>query len=214
MNRSIAVVTLVLGSCILRAVPSRADLITFDTYPSAGSPELVSLNTEGYTFTSSHFHVLDGYNADIVRNNSPNHIGHEGGSLGRAITMVRNDGLPFRLVGLDIAELWITGREFPEFPNASHVGVSGSLNGGGVISQSFALDGLASGNPVAGNFQNVVLGPGWTNLVSVTFNGLKSNLPNYAFAIDNIETTIPEPSSFVLLASIGLAMLLSRRATK
>jgi hypothetical protein len=203
---TVGIVGLTLGVCWS---PASADLITFDGVPSVGSPNVTVVNSEDYTFTSQHFHLLNGNNPFIVRNASPVFIGHEGGTLGSEIAMVRDDAAPFNLAGFDMAELWIPGQEVSGYPNATDVLVQGQYAGGGSISQTFSLDGIADGLGGVDDFQAVVMGAGWTNLESVIFNGVQGGLGDFGFSIDNISAQsmhMPAPGA-ALLGLIGLGMV-------
>ena len=194
---------------VLMAVPASADSITFDSVTSFGNPDISSLTTEGFTFTSEHFHTVDTPSLCAFGGCVPNmdgstvYISEEAGSLGSPITMVATSGSPFLL-----NSFWGT-KEFLDdaaalaggFPNAATIHVTGVFDGGGGISTSFGLNGSS-------NFQFFALSPAWSNLASVTFSGtICLACSPGGMSLDNINVhPIPEPGSLLLLGS-GLAGL-------
>ena len=123
------------------AVPAIADPITFDSVASFGNPEISSLTTEGFTFSSGHFHTVDTPGLCAFGGCVPNmdgstvYISEEAGSLASPITMFATSGSPFLLNSfwgtkafLDDAAALAGG-----FPNAGTIHVTGIFDGGGGI---------------------------------------------------------------------------------
>lgn len=201
-------------SC-LTAMPARGLTITFDSVPSSNNPILTSLTTQGFDFTSGHFHTIDFFGTNFISaNGSPVFIGEEQGSLGLAITMQVSGGGTFSLNAFDGAEFFVP----PEpggFPNATSIRVVGSLFGGGSVTAQFNLDGIVDGPGGAVDFQTFVLPGTFTNLTDVTFTGRLGGGTGGS-ALDNIVVNVPEPSSLLLAAFglIGLAAWSWRRMMK
>lgn len=207
---------------LLYTLPAHALVITFNTVPSVGNPVVTVLTTDGYTFTSGHFHTVDSPGICVFGgcvDNGTIYISEEAGSLGLPITMARSDGTPFTLNGIDGAEVFIDSAAAIAggFPNAFTLDLEGSLSGGGTLSISFALDGLKDGAGGIPDFQTFLLPPTWTGLASVTFSG--TFLPGTAggISLDNmvVDEVVPvsEPSSLLLLGFglFGLGMMLRNR---
>jgi hypothetical protein len=173
-----------------------AQVITFDAVPSVGNPILTTLTTQGFTFTSLHFHTID---FQLGVSNGTIFIAEEGGFFGRPITMTAP--APFSLLGLDAGGLFEP--DDPSYPDASFVDLRGTLAGGGTLDASFAISTSA--------FASFALPAAWTNLVSVEFSGrIPGVSANAGFALDNLvvgpSVVTPEPGSVALLAT-GLAAL-------
>jgi hypothetical protein len=114
-------------------------------------------------------------------------------NIGTSFRFTSADGKPFDLFGIDMAPL--NGSVGPRT-----VAFTGTLAGGGTVTQSFTTGGAVALAPF-------VFGSEFTNLVSVDFTPGSVNF-------DNIEAGafVPEPSSAVVLgAAIGVAGLRSRR---
>lgn len=191
---------------------SQATVITFDSVSSSGNPILTTLTTDGFEFTSGHFHTVDSFTGLNVDNGTI-YISEEAGTSGLPITMAKVGGGTFSLTGFDGAEVFL-GNSIPDLPNATNINLVGTLSGGGVITATCALDGVADGPGGVADFQACSLS-GFTDLTSVTFSGAALQGTG-GVSLDNLvvdgSSAVPEPQSLILLAS-GLAMLLgySRR---
>lgn len=186
---------------------ARAQTITFDSVPSAGNPEITTLTTQGFLFTSGHFHVIGDSFATLVGNGTV-FIAEEAGALGLPITMARVSGAPFSLLSFEGAEDFVAPQI--NYPIADFIDVLGTRAGGETVSASFALDGLRDGVGGIPDFQNFALPDTFLNVSSVVFSGRRANGGAGAIALDNIRVgsavnvgIIPEPSS----ALIGVALL-------
>lgn len=124
------------------------------------------------------------------------------------VTMTTAVYTSFRLTDLDYAEL--SESAATNF-SASTIVVTGSLLGGGNVSQTLTIDGLNDGPGGQDDFQSAVLDAFWgvSELVSLQFAGFIGNTPNKAFQLDNIALdvtrvgNVPEPGT---LALTGLAL--------
>lgn len=147
----------------------------------------------GYLFDSVPNHTHRGNNVFGTGNGSTYLIQDDFAGVGPMIFSPLAGGT-FSLLSIDLAEANTVGP-------ATSVDVTGNLFGGGTIMLNFVLDGLRDGDGGIADFETLVLGAGWTNLVSVELKGQGAPGDNY-FAFDNIvvdNAQVPEPTSLALL---------------
>lgn len=190
----------------------QATMITFDGVPSSGNPTITSLMTDGFTFTSGHFHTMDTPTGTMFGGSVDNgtiYISEEAGSLGLPITMATTSGLPFDLFSFDGAEHYLDAAAAADggFPNADFIFVKGNLYGGGTTAEyGFILDGIADGIGGAPDFQPFTLAGVFRNLDSVTFRGMRTNVTPGGIALDNINAEVVPAPGAVLLGILGLSV--------
>ena len=186
----------------------QATMITFDAVPSSGNPIITSLTTEGFTFTSGHFHTINDPTNALVDNGTI-YINEEAGSAGLPITMATTSGLPFDLFSFDGAEVFLdaAAAEASGYPNADFITVTGNLYGGGTTANyGFILDGTADGLGGADDFQSFTLAGVFRNLSSVTFSGIRINTTPGGISLDNINAEVVPVPGAVLLGILGLSV--------
>lgn len=183
--------------------------ITFDDVVSVGNPSLTMLDTHGYRFTGA-FRTIDTPGGALASNASAVYLGQE--ASGPGITVTRVDGGPFILYEFDATGLYAPSS--PGSPNAQQVSLVGLRIGGGLLSATYALNGLPG-------FAHFSVPSAWYDLQTVSFTGLLSAGTPGAFALDDVgvgegPTTVAEPATLALAAitAIGAGgVALTRRRT-
>jgi hypothetical protein len=188
----------------LTAMPARTianTTITFDSVPSSGNTDQApSLTTQGFTFSSSHFHTIDDPGlctfGGCVSDGSI-YLAVDGPTLGQPITMTKAGGGTFSLVGADFAQLWLDGASAAAggFSNADVMQITGSS--GATVDLSPLTTAFAS---FAAAFNNVT---------SVTFEGFgATGGADFSFAMDNVVvgSSVPEGPTWAMML-IGFAGL-------
>jgi hypothetical protein len=179
----------------------------FDDVPSSGNPILTSLTSQGFRFTSTHFHTVDQpglfpFGGSV--SNGTTFIGEEDGSIGGPITVQRADGGPFRILSFDAGEFFVdrVAAAAGGFPNADGVRMSASVTGIGVVETTFFLDGIADGDGGVADFQTFSPQSIFFSLQHATFTGLRTTGSPGGFSMDNfVILLIPEPT---LTATFGM----------
>ena len=138
------------------------------------------------------------------------------GGINNATTFSPLVGAPFALTSIDISEAGGIGSIST---TARQIEVTGNLFGGGTVSTLLILDLNFIDGVIANYFQTFAFDPTWTNLSSVSLNGIGGQccgpIPGNYFAIDNIVvdvgvTQVPEPGTLSLLG-LGAAYVFGRR---
>jgi hypothetical protein len=197
-------------------------VVTFDDVAVApDNPMQTSVNSGGFNFASSHFHItVDPTICDFggCVANGTQYASEDGPALALPVTMTKIGGGTFSLISFDGAELFLddaaaaAGNRAGPFPNATFIRVVGNLSGGGTIEANFQLDGVKDGNGGVADFQHFVFGPGWTNLTSAVWSGgVVGAAPiNASMSFDNIAVA-PEPGTLLLLGSALTGAAISAR---
>ena len=207
MLRQIACATALLMATGL----AHATVIDFEEVPDTADIQ-TSLSTQGYLFTSEHFHTPGSSNtySPFVWNGT-NYIGYESGR-GHPLAMSRADGGSFSLYSLDVAEFYSAPNS--DRPNADLIEIWGLGAGGQTMVHQFTLDGVYDGRNGAIDFQHFVLPSIFSDLSSVVFTGLRWGGADGGISLDNIEvvpTSVPEPGT---LALFGLGLLAAGAARR
>ncbi len=188
-------------------------VIDFNSVVNAGpnADRTTPLTTQGYIFTSAHFHVNDTPAAcafgGCTTLNGTQYLNIDGPQLGLAVVMTRVGGGTFDVIGLQASRLFMDGvaSALANFANAEQLLLTGAVNGGGTVSAAFSL-------PALPGFGTFTLPSTFANLNSLTISGTVPGLTDDAsWAVDNITVNdIPEPAT-VLLTAAGMALLLRLR---
>jgi hypothetical protein len=207
---------------------ANAEIITFDDVPS-GEAITTSADTMGYHFASAHMHTYGLGVWDINSSNGTTHLGYESGR-GSAITMSRQDGGVFSLSALDVSEF--SPNDGGDRPNAEFLRLIGTWLDGSTASLDLVLDNVhADGVGGVVDFEHFTLPSLFTNVVSLTFEGLRfTSRDGLGFsggvAFDNLDvvngvvvtdppsTNVPEPATLALfgLGLIGMGAARRRKA--
>lgn len=173
-------------SLVAFASGARGQVIDFENTPGSGNATYSTLDVGAFRFTAGHFHIIDVFtpSGGIAQNGSGAVLGAEGAGAGSStVTMTRIDGASFDLSGFDVAEMWLSPPS--GYPNASSVRVTATTVGGTPLSTTFPLDGLLDGPGGVDDYQTFLLA-GYANVPSVTFEALSAGVPDFGFALDNI----------------------------
>tara|TARA_R110002111_G_scaffold221901_1_gene284095 strand:+ start:549 stop:1142 length:594 start_codon:yes stop_codon:yes gene_type:complete len=185
------------------SLPIHAAVVDFEDLGVASGGQLNP--ADNAVITSGGFDFVNGPTSAISDMHFPND-GFAGiGSTTELVThgdllMTKNGGGTFSLNSFDFGS-WLL--EVPSFT------VNGLLSGGGMVSQSFNLDGDET------TFETFFLNPSFTNLVSA--NWLMSSGNQKTFNIDNIKADInavPLPAAVWLFGPALLGFLGLRRKQK
>ncbi|HEY8510024.1 MAG TPA: PEP-CTERM sorting domain-containing protein [Steroidobacteraceae bacterium] len=134
-------------------------------------------------------------------------------AAGTVTLFQREDQSVFHFLGFDAAEL---GRAFLDLA-ATGIRVTGYRADMSSITQDFTLDLLNDGPGGIADFQTFLANGLFTNLVSLTMEGLGTNGFNY-YSIDNVVLStdpiaVPEPTGLaLLLGGLGAITWMRRRA--
>jgi hypothetical protein len=177
---------------------------------SANADRTTPLTTQGYTFTSAHFHINDTPGAcafgGCTTLNGTQYLNLDAPQLGQPVVMTRAGGGSFNLNSLQASRLFVDGTASAllNFPNADTLELVGELSGGGTVSVSISLPALPS-------FNSFSLPGTFINLLSLTISGSVDGVTdNASWAVDNIDVSdVPEPSTVLFAA--GGALLLGLR---
>lgn len=182
--------TVVGAFLILASRTARADVITFNELDPQTTPilgTLVCAATTGFRFSSDHFHVIGANIHDGKATNDTTHIGYET-TRGLPILMERVGGGTFSLLSIDAGEFY--GPAQTDRPDATTIEILGNVAGGGTVSYTIDLDGIADGPEGQPDFEHFSLPNTFVNLTSVVFAGRRPTITDAGIALDNIEYSV------------------------
>jgi PEP-CTERM motif len=204
--RTIHHLPLVFAAC---AICARASiLIDFAGLSQAGSSATFEGNSytqQGFTFTDQ-LDSIFGHGLAVWQASSPNLPGSSVANTSlfeyyaESTTVLKQAGnVPFALESIDLAQYWVVSSAGSLF--ATFVGTRPDLS---TVTQTFTLN-YPAGTP---QLQTFHFSSGFDDVIKVSFEQSIAPGTNKAFQFDNlvIASTVPEPSSFLILLA-GLAML-------
>ena len=213
-----AVFSLLLGSA--HSAHGQGLTIDFEEIPSSAGT-IPSVSSMGFALANPvGFYVSSG--PTYCQPECPGGSGHyliaQGSLPSGPVTLRRENGEPFRLIGLDFGETNIG------IPHPPGIRVDGQTSSGGSVSFALTLDGVNDGSGPLQDFQHATLPAGFGSLQAVTFTGVSgASLSQYNFSLDDLQVgpspgpaTVPMLSGAprwilcLLLAGIGVLVLLGR----
>jgi len=189
-----------ISSCLV-ATSASATVIDFNSVASSGGNFYVlgSVTADGFTFSSSHGHIID-TPPDCAGTCSDNGTKYIGGDM-VDLHLVSSTNSIFSLGSFSLAEA------FASLSIPTLLTLTGHHADSTTSIQTVSFDGIHDGVGSLVDFQNVVVN--WSNLLSVDFSA------NGWVGIDNVnteaQTSVPEPSTFVLFALAMFGLVASRR---
>ncbi len=196
---------LLLAGILVAALPLRAEVITFDSYPVTDNDlQSGTITTQGFNFTADSFNIINvpGDCAGGCVDDGSQYLA----SSGSTVTVTSANGLPFSVSSLDAARLFLTPGGLASNPNADTLDLLGTLMGGGTVSASLTL-------PLEGSFSTFTL-TNFADLSSLAISGTAGGVSGASWALDNlVGGTVPEPGSF-LLAGLALGCTLILRCLR
>ena len=199
-----------LSFACLSAAPAANAQVKLD-FENLSNPANPGFTSQGSSVTQNGFTVTDTSNigglASVTQN--PQGLNYTGsialfnGAQGNSITtLTQNNGNPFTLNSIDIANL------FAAPTTGSGVVFTGNIQGGGTVTQSFS-------HGPTNSLDTVTFGAGFTNLTSVIFSPTTAR-----FQFDNVvlngrpvTPATPEPGSIALFTGFAVSggVFLKRR---
>ena len=198
-------------ACLAHSHAAHADVVLdFDFLPNPNGTTVFS-TSQGHSVTQNGFTVTDTSNANGLFSATPN-AGNGGGNYTGSValrngaiagitTLTQNNGNPFTLNSIDIANLALQSN----FSGGVTVTFTGNKQGGGTVTQSYK-------HGANDSLETVTFGNLFTNLLSVSLDQVS---PYNQF--DNIHVTaVPEASTLValpvLLATLSAGLIRKRRS--
>ncbi|MGH7064888.1 MAG: PEP-CTERM sorting domain-containing protein [Stellaceae bacterium] len=213
MKKTGIAVSAAIAAAIATAGPAMATTIDFNGVSSSGNPILTTLTTQGFVFSSGHFHTVDNtglcsFGGCVTGDGI--YLAVDGPSLGFPIVMTKDGGGTFSLASADLAQMWNDDAAAAAggFPNAANIEMIGS--NGDIVTLSGASH----------SFQTQAAGGLLDNVTSVTFEGFgPADEADWSFTLDNIvvgaaTTPTPEPATLAILSAGLLGFGLVRRRSR
>ncbi len=200
-----AIVALAMGLAFNGSSSEAGTVLSFDDVPPGTLTVFSPYLSQGFTLVSTSGGWV--FNSPDTGNGSPQAIGNNPFYAGEnalaafspaTLTLTQTDGAPFSLLSIDLA------RNFA-FDPAPTVTFTGTLAGGGTVSETFSV---TTPPGVPGSFQTFSFA-GFTDLVSVSWDQPDPSEGLNQFSDIRLSTAIPEPSPLILVSvgALGCSLL-------
>jgi len=204
MNRTRICSLLALVGLVLAPSAQAQTTITFESLPNPTGTGMnafnqgFTLSIDGFTFSGGNGSVTPDANASVA--NYTGSVAIFNGSTTGSTTITRDNGNPFSINSIDLANLYQQGA----LAGGTAATFVGNLQGGGTVTQTFT-------HAADSSLTTFTFDPSFANLTSVVFAQNNINVPDMnPYQFDNVvfdtpgTAATPEPGSIALAAGVSV----------